>query len=233
MIFLYLIFRKSINKPLKHVETINPREAITDKTSTILGLFILGTCILCLAIAPYFDIEIFIISLGFGLALLVILLLRDSFVALAKEPIDKKHFTVGPTLKKIPISIIPFILSLFIMVEALRIYGITKEIGIFFNSLFGASTTATIFVYGISSAFTANVINNIPMTVAYVPIAGVVSQVNLLPADLATVVGSNLGANITPIGALADITWMSILREKEVKLTFSKNSSNMSSWSLL
>ncbi len=220
MMLLYLIFKKSINQPLKHLITINPREAITDKTSTILGLVILGTCIVCLAIAPYFGIELWIIALGFALALLVILLLRDSFIAIVKEPIDKKHFTVGPTLKKMPISIIPFILSFFIMVEELRIYGITKEIGIFFNNLCGISTTATTFVYGISSALTANVINNIPMTVAYIPIAGAVSQTNLLPAVLATTVGSNLGANITPIAALAGIMWMNILREKEVKLTF-------------
>jgi arsenical pump membrane protein len=220
MILLYFIFRKSINKPLKRIETINPRAAITDKTSTILGLFILAGCIVCLAIAPYFGIEMWIISLGFGLALLVILLLRDSLVAVMKERIDKKHFTVGPTLKKMPLSIIPFVLSMFITVEALRIYGITKDIGIFFNSLCGASTTATTFVYGISSAFAANVLNNIPMTVAYVPIAGAVSNTNLLPAVLATTIGSNLGANITPIGALAGIMWMSILRDKEVKLTF-------------
>ena len=41
-----------------------------------------------------------------------------------------------------------------------------------------------------------------------------------LPAVLATAIGSNLGANITPIGALAGIMWMSILREKEVTITF-------------
>jgi arsenical pump membrane protein len=220
MILLYLIFRKSINKPLKRIETIDPRSAITDKTSTILGLFILGGCIVCLAIAPYFGIEMWIISLGFGLALLVILLLRDSMVAVMKERIDKKHFTVGPTLKKMPLSIIPFVLSMFITVEALRIYGVTKDIGVFFNSIVGASTTATTFVYGISSAFASNILNNIPMTVAFVPIAGAASHANLLPAVLATTIGSNLGANITPIGALAGIMWMSILRDKEVKLTF-------------
>jgi arsenical pump membrane protein len=220
MILLYFIFRKNIHKPLKYIETINPRVAITDKTSAILGLLILGCCIVCLALAPYFGIEMWIISLGFGLALLIILLLRDSFVAIMKEPIDKKHFTIEPTLKKMPVSIIPFVLSLFITVEALRIYGITKEIGIFLNNLCGASTTATTFVYGISSAFAANVLNNIPMTVAYVPIIRVVSNTNLLPAVLATTIGSNLGANITPIGALAGIMWMSILRDKEVKLTF-------------
>ncbi len=37
---------------------------------------------------------------------------------------------------------------------------------------------------------------------------------------LATTIGSNLGANITPIGALAGIMWISILHDKEVKITF-------------
>jgi arsenical pump membrane protein len=220
MFLLYLIFRKDIHKPFKHRETINPRAAISDTTSTVLGLLILGGCIVGLVIAPYFNIEMWIVSLGFGLALLIILLLRDSFVAVTKERIDKKHFIVGSTLKKMPISIIPFILSLFIMVEALRIYGITKEIGIFFNSLCGTSTTITTFVYGISSAFAANILNNIPMTVAYVPIIGETFQANLLPAVLATTIGSNLGANITPIGALAGIMWMSILRDKKINLSF-------------
>jgi arsenical pump membrane protein len=220
MILLYFIFRKSINKSLRQTDTIDPRSAITDKTSTILGLIILCGCIICLAIAPYFGIEMWIISLGFGCSLFIILLLRDSLVVVMRERIDKTHFIIKPTLKKMPLSIIPFVLSLFITVEALRVYGITKDIGIFFNSICGASTTITIFVYGISSAFAANVLNNIPMTVAYVPIAGAASQVTLLPAVLATTIGSNLGANITPIGALAGIMWMSILRDKDVKISF-------------
>jgi len=220
MILLYIIFRKKINQPLKHTETINPRTAITDTTSTLLGLIILTGCIVSLAIAPYLGIEMWIISLGFGLALLLLLLLRDTLVAFKKERIDKQHFTVETTIKKMPLSIIPFILSLFITVEALRIYGVIEDIGILFNSLCGASTTVTTFVYGISSALTANILNNIPMTVAYVPIIQTAAQTNLLPAVLATTIGSNLGANITPIGALAGIMWMSIIRDKEVKLTF-------------
>ncbi|DAC72674.1 MAG TPA: hypothetical protein DSN98_04125 [Thermoplasmata archaeon] len=220
MTLLYFIFRKSINKPLRQTETIDPRSAITDTPSTILGLLTLGGCIVGLAIAPYFGIDMWIISLGFGLALFVILLLRDTLVTVMKEKIDKRRVLVKPTLRKMPLSIIPFVLSLFITVEALRLYGITKDVGIFFNSICGASTTATIFVYGVSSTFAANILNNIPMTVAYVPIVGAVSHANLLPAILATTIGSNLGANITPIGALAGIMWMSILRDKDVKLTF-------------
>jgi arsenical pump membrane protein len=220
MIILYVIFKKKINQPLKQTETIKPISAITDPTSTILGLSMLSGCIFCLAIAPYIGVEMWIISLGFGLALLLLLLLRDTVVAITKEHIEKKHFTVKTTIKKMPLSIIPFILSLFVTVEALRIYGITKDIGIFFDNLSGASTTATTFIYGISSAFTANILNNIPMTVAYVPIIQTATHTNIIPAVLATTIGSNLGANITPIGALAGIMWMSILRDKEVKLTF-------------
>jgi len=220
MILLYLIFRKKINQPLRHMDSIQPRSAITDLTSTFLGLSMLAGCIICLAIAPYFGIEMWIISLGFGLALLLLLLLRDLLVAIRKEPMNKKHFTVQSTLQRMPLSIIPFVLSLFITVEALRISGITTDIGIFFNSLCRDSTTATTFLYGFSSAFTANILNNIPMTVAYVPIISTASQTTLIPATLATTIGSNLGANITPIGALAGIMWISILRDKEVKLSF-------------
>jgi len=216
MILLYFIFRKTIQMPLKYTSTINPRASITDVPSAILGLLILGGCIIGLAIAPYFGVEMWIISLGFGLTLLFILLFRDAFVVITKEHMEKKHFTVGPTLKKMPLSIIPFVLSLFITVEALRFYGVTNDIGFIFNNISEASSTTTTFVFGISSAFSANILNNIPMTVAYVPIAGAISQANLL----ATAVGSNLGANITPIGALAGIMWMSILRDKKVNLTF-------------
>jgi arsenical pump membrane protein len=219
MILLYVLFRKTINKPLKHT-ALDPAAAITDKTSAVLGLIILGGCIIGLAIAPYFGVEMWIIAFIFAIALLIILLARDAVIAMKKEIINTKQFAIAPTMKKMPLSIIPFVLSLFITVEALRMYGVTKDIGVFFANICGASSTLTTFVYGISSAFAANILNNIPMTVAYVPIAGAVSHANLLPAVLATTIGSNLGANITPIGALAGIMWMSILRDKNVKLTF-------------
>ncbi len=35
-----------------------------------------------------------------------------------------------------------------------------------------------------------------------------------------TMIGSNLGANLTPLGALAGIMWMGILREKDCRLSF-------------
>ncbi|MDH7518041.1 MAG: ArsB/NhaD family transporter [Candidatus Thermoplasmatota archaeon] len=205
---------------MKHETKINPIDSITDKAGAILGLVILGSCIAGLAIATYIGVQMWMISLGFVLALIIILLLRDSLHAIMRKHVSKNHFVVAPTLKKMPVGIIPFVLALFITVEVLRIYGVTADIGFFFKSICGTSNTSTVFVYGISSAFSANILNNIPMTVAYVPMVSLATQTNVFPAVLATTIGSNLGANITPIGALAGIMWMSILRDKEVKISF-------------
>ena len=38
----------------------------------------------------------------------------------------------------------------------------------------------------------------------------------------ATIVGSNLGAFITPVGALAGIMWLNLLKQNNVKLSISK-----------
>ena len=47
-----------------------------------------------------------------------------------------------------------------------------------------------------------------------------VSAQNLKGAIYASIIGSNLGALLTPIGALAAIMWNSILKTQNVKFTF-------------
>ncbi len=220
MALLYLVFRSKIRQPITYKETKKPSDAIKEKTTAALGIIILGGCIVTLAVAPYFNISMWTVAVLFGVALLVILLTRDTTLFFLKKHHPKKQYTFLPTIKRMPFTIIPFILALFITVEALRIYGITENIGIFFRNICDESNTLYVFVYGVSSTFSANVLNNIPMTVAYVPIAAVAPYAHVLPAVLATTIGSNLGANITPIGALAGIMWMSILRGKNVKITF-------------
>jgi arsenical pump membrane protein len=132
----------------------------------------------------------------------------------------KNRFAVGSTLRRMPWSVVPFVLSLFITVEALHLYGVTGEIGLFFRNICGTSSAAYAIIYGISSAVSANFFNNIPMTVAFVSVMRGLSGKNLLAASLATAAGSNLGANITPLGALAGIMWMSILSNKDFHLSF-------------
>ncbi len=214
---LYLLFRKRITLPFTHEEERRPRDAITDKGGALLGVGILFGCIFFLAIAPTIHVEMWVVAFGFGVALLVILLVRDA-VAVGRRL--KTILRVPRTVKRMPFEIIPFVLAMFISVEALRTYAITTAVGGWFNGLIQQSSTACILVYGFASAFTANIVNNIPMTVAFVPVIQTAAPAMQLPAIYATVIGSNLGANLTPIGALAGIMWMSLLREKGVRMSF-------------
>ena len=219
---LYVLFRKRLQLSMKHESMLHPADAFTDKTGAALGLFVLFSCIAALSVAPYFHIELWLVSITFALLLIFILLLRDSYARFIKKNARLEQLTFSKTLKRMPLGIIPFILAMFISVEALRTYGVTADIGYYFKDLINQSSTLSVFLFGFSSAFSANIINNIPMTVAYVPIIEASASTVNLPAIFATVVGSNLGANITPIGALAGIMWITILRNKDVTVSFKK-----------
>ena len=92
--------------------------------------------------------------------------------------------------------------------------GVTKAI----NKLLGDENV--ILKYGVTSYLSANLINNIPMSVLFCPIMQGLTGNALTGALYATVVGSNLGALLTPIGALAGIMWTSMLKKYDVKLTY-------------
>lgn len=220
MLLIYTLFRKDIMRPIRETDQKDPICAITDRAGALVGLSLLGGCILALAIAPYFMIEMWYVALFFAIALLILLIVRDSSVALLRSKLKQQGFHVANTVRKMPWGIIPFVLSLFITVEALRIYGVSGDIGGFLRDMCGHSVAASVFVYGISSALAANLLNNIPMTVAYVPVIGALTGRARLAAILSTTVGSNLGANITPVGALAGIMWMSILGNKDFHISF-------------
>ncbi|MGB9756989.1 MAG: SLC13 family permease [Candidatus Bipolaricaulaceae bacterium] len=215
---LYLLFRREIRKPIKPV-LLDPWAAITDKPGALLGLLTLAGCVAALAVAPYLGIPMWKISVSFALALLAILALRESY-ALALRKNLPNGSTVVETLKRLPWPIVPFVLSLFVTVYALDRYGITRLFG---QKLYGLSLDSpalTVILFGVASALSANLLNNIPMTLAFATALRAVPKEAVLPAALATAVGSNLGANLTPIGALAGIMWMTILTGKDFRITF-------------
>lgn len=217
---LYFLFRKKLKQPMNMIENIEPREALTDRTGAVLGLILLSSCIMFLSIAPYIHLNIWMVSFGFALALLILLLSRDFFLTIRSKRIDMRNNSVSKTLERMPLSVIPFVLALFVSVEALQYYGITTEIGNLFENIIKDSSTISVFLYGISSTLAANILNNIPMTVAYVSILQPADSLIIHPGVYATVIGSNLGANLTPIGALAGIMWMMMLRTKKVDISF-------------
>ncbi len=217
---LDLVFRREIRRPVAAAAG-DPAAAITDRSGAVLGVILLAGCVLGLAAAPRLGIQIWAVALFFALALLGVLVVRRSWVRLLRQdPSLKGGVGLRATLQRMPWPIVPFILSLFVTVAALRHYGITSGVGRLAEEIFGREPVSLVFAYGISSALAANILNNIPMTLAFASVMETLSGPALQAAALATAAGSNLGANLTPLGALAGIMWMSILRWKRVRLGF-------------
>ncbi len=202
LLCLYLLFRKKLSAPLKS----EPQEIVLhDKPLLWVGIVHLAACTVLLAIGSYIGLEMWLVSLCAVGSLFLFALI---FALVRKEkPTELFH-----CLKRAPYALVPFVLSMFVMIVVLEQKGVTALIGNFLGS------GAEIWKYGPLSFLAANVINNIPMSVLF---SSVIAEASGgLGAMFATVIGSNLGAFLTPIGALAGIMWSGILGEHGLKFGY-------------
>lgn len=199
-IILILLFRKNLNDKILSRE-IEKQEY--NKFLIIIGLIHLFICLIFLIISSYLNIEMYLISLISALSLLII-----SFIYFIVKKIKLSKYL--DILKRLPFELIPFMLSMFIIVLALNKENIPSLISNYLNN------GNEIINYGISSFLMCNVMNNIPMSVFYASII----NIGDLKATYSTIIGSNLGAFLTPIGALAGIMFTSLLKKYDIKYTF-------------
>ena len=203
-LMLLLLFHKKLKSP---IEGEPEQFEIKDKLLLWVGIAHLAVCTIFLVISSYVGIEMWIVSLCSAVSLFVFVLI----VSLVRKKPPKE---LGGCLKRIPYQLVPFVLSMFILIIALSESGAISKIG----NLLG--TNQTILTYGVTSFFTANLINNIPMSVLFSSIIESMSGSVGLGAVFATIVGSNIGAFLTPIGALAGIMWSSILSKHDIKFSY-------------
>ncbi|MFA5762087.1 MAG: SLC13 family permease [Bacilli bacterium] len=201
---LLLIFQKKLSSPIsEEVETA----AIKDKFMLFTGLIALGGCTFLLTISNYIELDMYLITLIFATSLLVVILLYKAFK-------KSKPTEVAMTLRRLPWDLIPFIISMFVIVLALDKHGATRFLASFF------SNSQPIVKYGISSFLIANFINNIPMSVLYSSVTSYASSIVTTEAVYASIVGSNLGGFLMPMGALAGMMWMGLLKSHGVTFSF-------------
>ncbi|MBO4856417.1 MAG: hypothetical protein J5511_03500 [Bacilli bacterium] len=195
---LLLIFFRKLRTPLQ----INEEEVhIENKVALFVGLGYLLTCLVFLIISSYIKVEMWLISLICASSLLLFTLIMCL--------VTKKNWNyLTGSLKKLPYPLIPFFLSMFVVVVALNYQGISEKI------MELLSHTNTIWTYGFSSFFVSNLINNIPMSILY---SNMCSN-NM--AVYASIVGSNIGAFLTPTGALAGIMFTNLVNSHETKYSF-------------
>lgn len=197
-IVLFLVFNRKLRVPL---QITNEEVHIENKAALIIGLLHLVTCLVFLIISSYINVEMWLISLICASSLFV-----TAFIMCL---ITKKNWNyITGSVKKLPYPLIPFFLSMFVVVVALNYQGISEKLAEFL------SHTNTIWTYGFSSFFVSNLINNIPMSILFS------NMCSNNAAVYASIVGSNIGAFLTPTGALAGIMFTNLVNEHETKYSF-------------
>lgn len=205
IIMLFFIFHHRLGEKITDVDI--EEYVIHDKVTLIIGVLHLLVCLVFLVISSYINIEMWVISLICAVSLLI--------YAVTHSLITKKDWDYSAgAFKKLPYPLIPFFLSMFVIVVAINYQGISNKIASFFGS------ENTIWLYGYSSFLSANVINNIPMSILYSNLCNNLSGLAYKQAIYSSIVGSNIGAFLTPMGALAGIMFTNLLDEHDVKLSF-------------
>lgn len=206
LLLLYFCFRKMLCEPIKAESEF---VEIKERSLLIVGLIHLILCLVFLMLSSYIGIAMWLISFVLFCTLCISVLVMRF---LKRE----KPVILVRTFRRMPWELVPFMLSMFILVVALRENGISAWISSLLESSLGGES-APVFTYGISSYLIANLINNIPMSVLFAELSEIAGSAG---SAFGSIVGSNLGACLTPVGALAGIMWADILRREGVRFDY-------------
>lgn len=200
ILLCYLIFRKRLKEPIvvETQEPVKPNMALMT-----IGLVGLGSMITFMIIGPYIGLDIWYIPLICAVF---------SYIASLVYCVCKKQKpkVLGEAFKDLPYSLIPFLISMAIIVATLTDIGFIQLCG---NALDGKS----MFLIGFLAFIVGNVVNNIPMTMLF---TGILTSITVTANTVySVVIASNICAFLTPVGSLAGIMFMSILKENDVKFS--------------
>lgn len=207
-LILFLLFHKELKKPISITKATE--NSIEGKTMLTLGVIHLAVCTILLAVSSYFSLEMYLISAIFAVSLFLSVFIINTIRKKGLSPIAR-------SFKRLPFELIPFVLSMFVLVLSLKYSGTTEMLS---NIL---SKGDSIYTIGTASFLVSNIINNIPMSVLFSSLlSSSAGSQTYYQSVYAAIIGSNVGAFFTPVGALAGIMWASILKRFNVDFSFKK-----------
>ena len=204
-IALIILFHRQLQRPLIPVRS--EREPL-QRSGVIIGVSHFVACLILLVASSWIGLEMWGISFAVFASLMAVAFLYD---VLSHHGFHE----IIQTIRRLPWQLIPFVLSMFVVVLALESSGATALLADMLGNRHSVMT------YGLASALASNAINNIPMSVLFSSmIDGAFEGRQLVRATYGAIAGSNIGALLSPIGALAGLMWASILKNHDVEISF-------------
>lgn len=209
MLVLYLFFRKDIPGGFDPGVLKKPDTAIKD-----IRIFRLSWVVLAILLIGYFmseSLEIPVSLIAGSIAIIFLAIARDS-----------KHVETMTVLKGAPWAIVFFSIGMYVVVYGLRNVGLTSVLAQAIEWTAGHGLYAATIGMGFIAAILSSGMNNMP-TVMINALAIAETNTNGVMRDAliyANVIGSDLGPKITPIGSLATLLWLHVLKTKGVEISW-------------
>ncbi len=204
---LFLYFKGDIPKVYVLSGLKAPREAIRDRK-----VFIAGWWVLAFLLIGFFTLE--------PVGLPVSLVAGVGAAALIAVASRSKSISVRSVLRSAPWEVVVFSLGMYLVVFGLRNAGLTGAIASLLNLFATGGIWGAALGTGVLTAILSSVLNNMPtvlvgaLSIDASTATGAVKEAMVY----ANVIGSDLGPKITPIGSLATLLWLHVLRRKGIDI---------------
>jgi arsenical pump membrane protein len=125
-------------------------------------------------------------------------------------------------IKKTPWHILLFAFSIYVVVYALHNIGMTTMLVDYVKGYMSQSEFHTVMGFGLLLTAMSNLLNNLPsVMIGTLAITEMGLDAHTLQiAYLANIIGSDIGSLLTPMGTLASLIWMFILRKNKIKISW-------------
>ena len=191
--------------PLKAKDSIDTKSKRTKFMLKVLLFVFLMRCLLF--VASFFAIPIEIVAV---IGSLVLLLWRWYY--LRTNPVD--------ILKKTPWHILIFAFSMYVIIYGLHNAGLTAWLVQVCEPIVNQSLLYASFIMGGLVSLLSNIFNNHPaLMIGTITLTEMgLDPITLKTIYLANIIGSDMGSLLLPIGTLASLIWMYILKQNKMKV---------------
>ncbi|MCU0094832.1 arsenic transporter [Bacillus sp. OR9] len=199
-----MFFTKNFH-PLKGKNSVDTKQKRTRFMLKVLGFVFLMRCLLF--VASFLSIPIEIVAV---LGSLVLLIWRWYY--LRTNPVD--------ILKKTPWHILIFAFSMYVIIYGLHNAGLTTALVNWLEPVVSQHLLYASFAMGGLVSLLSNIFNNHPaLMIGTITLTEMgLDPVTLKTIYLANIIGSDIGSLLLPIGTLASLIWMYILKQNKIKV---------------
>jgi len=180
------------------------------RTQFMLGLLVFVFGLRCLIfVASYLGIPIYFVAVSGS-----IVLLAYRWYYLRTNPID--------IIKKTPWHILLFAFSMYVIIYGLNNIGLTEVLVNFCKPIVGQGLFQASFLMGGLISILSNIFNNHPaLMLGTITLTNMnLDIITLKTIYLSNIIGSDMGSLLLPIGTLASLMWMSILKDNKILISW-------------